>query len=185
LEGVRVETASKRNQLKGLWPSIEREFSRQSSRLLVVRKMLEYGIRVTKEGKLFVGGMEVDYSSLARDAGTDRRVVKQTAAQITADPFLFSIFSGVAPVGASLLHVVSSIGCSAIIIEADPRAAGIISKVAGVLAKHGIVVRQALADDPDMVEGAHLTLIVEGPVGGTVIGELEGLEMVRGITVRK
>lgn len=152
---------------------------------MVVRKMLEYGIRVSKEGKLFVGGLAVDYSALARDAGTDRRVVKQTAAKIRTDPFLFSIFSGVAPVGASLLHVISSIGCSAIIIEADPRAAGVISRVTGVLAKHGVVVRQALADDPDMVRNASLTLIVEGAVGGSVIGELEALEMVRGITVRK
>jgi uncharacterized protein len=152
---------------------------------MVVRKMLEYGIRVSKEGRLFIGGLEVDYSALARDAGTDRRVVRQTAEKITADPFLFSIFSGLAPAGASLLHVVSSIGCSAIIIEADPRAAGIISRVTGVLAKHGVVVRQALADDPDMVKEANLTLIVEGAVEGSLIGELERLEMVRGITVRK
>ena len=171
--------------MKGLWPSIERDFARQGSRLAVVRKMLEYGIRVSGDCKLFVGGLEVDYSALARDAGTDRRVVKQTAAKIRVDPFLYSIFSGVTPVGASLLHVVSSIGCSAIIIEADPRAAGVISKVTGVLAKHGIVVRQALADDPDMVREANLTLIVEGAVDGGVIGELERLEMVRGITVRK
>ncbi|HYR04325.1 MAG TPA: hypothetical protein VEO75_02970 [Nitrososphaerales archaeon] len=152
---------------------------------MVVRKMLEYGIRVSDEGKLFIGGLEVDYSALARDAGTDRRVVKQTAAKIRTHPFLFSIFSGVAPIGASLLHVVSSIGCSAIIIEADPRAAGVISRVTGVLAKHGIIVRQALADDPDMVRDANLTLIVDGAVGGSVIGDLEDLEMVRGITVRK
>jgi uncharacterized protein len=151
----------------------------------VVRKMLEYGIRVSKEGKLFVGGLEVDCSALARDVGTDRRVVKQTATKIRTDPFLFSVFSGVAPAGASLLHVISSIGCSAIVIEADPRAAGVISEVTGVLAKHGVVVRQALADDPDMVRDASLTLIVEGAVGGGVIGELEGLKMVRGITVRK
>jgi len=175
----------KKSQLKGLWPSIEREFSRQSSKLIVVRKMLEYGIRVSDHGRLFIGGLEVDYSALARDAGTDRRVVKQTAAKIRSDPFLFSVFSGVVPVGASLLQVVSSIGCSAIIIEADPRAAGVISRVTGVLAKHGIVVRQALADDPDMVRDASLTLIVEGAVGGNVIGELERLDMVRGITVRK
>ena len=174
-----------KNRLKGVWPSIEREFSRQSSKLKVVRKMLEYGIRVSTEGKLFVGGLEVDYSALARDSGTDRRVVKQTAEKIATDPFLFSIFSGVTPFGASLLHVVSSIGCSAIIIEADPRAAGVISRVTGVLAKHGMVVRQALADDPDMVRDANLTLIVEGAVSGSVIAELEGLEMVRGITVRK
>jgi predicted regulator of amino acid metabolism with ACT domain len=183
--GVRESTKAKRSHLRGLWPSIEREFARQGSRLLVVRKMLEYGIRVSQDGKIFVGGLEVDYSALARDVGTDRRVVKQTAAKIRDDPFLFSIFSGVMPVGASLLDLVSSIGYSAIIIEADPRAAGVISKVTGILAKHGIVVRQALADDPDMVHEARLTLIVEGSVGGTVIGELEGLEMVRGITVRK
>ncbi len=152
---------------------------------MVVRKMLEYGIRVSKDGRLFVGGMEVDYSALARDIDTDRRVVKQTAKKIAGDHFLFSIFSGITPVGASLLHVVSSIGCSAIIIEADPRAAGVISKVAGVLAKHGVIVRQALADDPDMVRNANLTLIVEGQVEGSLIDELEDLETVRGITVRK
>ena len=147
--------------------------------------MLEYGMRVTADGKLFVGGLEVDYSALARDVGTDRRVVKQTAAKIRGNPFLFSIFSGVAPAGTSLLHVVSSVGCSAIIIEADPRAAGVISGVTGVLARHGMIVRQALADDPDMVKDANLTLIVEGAVGGGVISELEALETVRGITVRK
>lgn len=164
---------------------MESQFARQGSKLKVVRKMLEYGIRVTGEGRLFVGGMEVDYSSLARDAGTDRRVVKQTAKKITSNPFLFSVFSGLIPVGASLLRVASTIGCSAIIIEADPRAAGVISRVTGVLAEHGVVVRQALADDPDMVKDANLTLIVEGPVDAAVIGELERLEMVRGITVRK
>jgi len=45
--------------------------------------------------------------------------------------------------------------------------------VTGVLAKHGIIVRQALADDPDMVRDANLTLIVDGAVGGSVIGDLE------------
>jgi len=174
-----------RRELKGLWPSIERAFARQGSRLMVVRKMLEYGIRVSKDGKLFVGGLEVDYSALARDADTDRRVVKQTATKIRDDPYLFSIFSGISPVGASLLNLTSSIGCSAIIVEADPRAAGVISAVTGVLARHGIVVRQALADDPDMVRNAKLTLIVEGKPSGEVMGELEGLDAIKGITVKK
>lgn len=169
----------------GLWPSVEKAFGRQTSKLKVVRKMLEYGVRVTPEGDLFVGGMEIDYTALARDAGTDRRVAKQTAARISKDPFLFSIFSRLTPVGSSLLQVVSSIGCCAIIIEADPRAAGVISSVTGVLSRHGVVVRQALADDPDMVERAHLTLVVEGPVDGSVMAELERLDSVRGVTVRK
>jgi len=152
---------------------------------MVVRKMLEYGIRVSEDGKLFVGGLEVDYSALARDAGTDRRVVKQTASKIRKDPFLFSIFSRIAPVGASLLNLTSSAGYSAVIIEADPRAAGVISAVTAVLARHRVVVRQALADDPDMVKNAKLTLIVEGKLSGEVIGELEGLDAIQGITVKK
>ena len=72
----------------------------------------------------------MDYSALARDVGADRRVVKQTAEQIREDPFLFSIFSGMTPVGASLVPVVSRLGYSAIVIEADPRAAGILSDAA-------------------------------------------------------
>ena len=180
-----AHTTSKRGKLRGLWPSIEREFAGKASRVLIVRKMLEYGIRVAEDGRLFVGGLEVDYTALARDAGTDRRVVKQTSAQIRANPFLYSIFSRLTPVGASLLQIVSSVGYSAIIIEADPRAAGVISAVTGILAEHGVVVRQALADDPDMVKEAHLTLVVEGAVGGEVIAELEGLETVRSVTVRK
>ncbi len=175
----------KERQLIGLWPSIKKEFANQNSRLMVVRKMLEYGISVSRDARLYVGGMEVDYSALARDVGTDRRVVKQTATKIRSHPFLFSIFSGIRPVGTSLLQLVSSIGYSAIIIEADPRAAGVISRVTAVLAKHDVVVRQALADDPDMVEGARLTLIVEGKLEGEVVSELERLEAVKSITVRK
>lgn len=168
-----------------MWPTIAAEFANQSARLRVVRKMFEYGIRVSRDGELFIGGLEIDYSALARDVGADRRVVKQTAMKIAQDRFLFSIFSVVSPVGTSLLNLVSAIGYSAIIIEADPRAPGVLSEVAALLAAHDVVVRQALADDPDMVQDARLTLIVEGRLEGELIEGLEALETVRGVTVRK
>lgn len=169
----------------GAWTSVERQFSSQKVRLAVARKMLEYGIRVSEDSRLFVGGMEVDYSALARDVGADRRVVKQTAEQIRGDKFLYPIFSRISPFGASLLPVVSLIGYSAIVIDADPRAPGIISATTAVLARHNVVVRQALAGDPDIFPEAKLTLIVEGLVPGSVIGELEGLDMVKSVTVMK
>jgi hypothetical protein len=112
-------------------------------------------------------------------------VVKQTAEQIRGDDFLYSIFSKIAPFGASLLPVVSRVGYSAIVIEADPRAAGIISAATGVLAKHNIVVRQALAADPDVFPEARLTLIVQGQVPGNVIAELNAFKTVKSVTVMK
>jgi len=168
-----------------LWSRISEQFRGQKVRLGVARRMLEYGIRVSEDCGLFIGGLEVDYSALARDVGADRRVVKQTAQQIRKDQFLYSIFSKITPVGASLVPVVAKLGYSAIVIEADPRASGILAEAARALAKHGIVVRQALADDPDMIPSAKLTLVVEGKVPGEVLGDLNSLAMVRSVTVIK
>ena len=169
----------------GMWSRVRRQFLGQKVRLEVARKMLEYGIRVSEDSRLFVGGMEVDYSALARDVSADRRVVKQTAEQIRGDPFLFSVFSRISPFGASLLEVVSKVGYSAIVIEADPRASGVLSAAAAVLAQHKMIVRQALAADPDMFPDAKLTLIVEGHIPGSVMAELEALETVKSVTVTK
>jgi predicted regulator of amino acid metabolism with ACT domain len=168
-----------------MWSRVRTQFSNQKVRLEVARKMLEYGVRVSDDCRLFVGGMEVDYSALARDAGADRRVVKQTAEQIRGDAFLYSIFSKITPFGASLLPVVSLVGYSAIVIDADPRAVGVISATTRVLARHGIIVRQALAADPDMFPDAKLTLIVEGQLPGAVIAKLNSLETVKSVTVMK
>jgi len=168
-----------------LWSKVREQFKGQKVRLDVARRMIEYGIRVSGDGGLYIGGLEVDYSALARDVGADRRVVKQTAQQIRDDPYLYSVFSKIAPIGASLVPVVARLGYSAIVIEADPRAPGVLAEASGALSRNGIVVRQALADDPDMVPSAKLTLVVEGQVPGEVLAELNGLQAVRSVTVVK
>lgn len=168
-----------------LWSRVVERFSGQKVKLQVVRRMLEYGIRVSKDCRLYVGGMEVDYSALARDVGADRRVVKETARCIRDDEFLYSVFSEVTPVGASLVPVISRLGYSALVIEADPRAAGVIAAATAALARHDVVVRQALAEDPDMNPGARLTLVVEGSVPGSVMDELNAVKTVRSVTVMK
>ncbi len=168
-----------------MWSRVREQFEGQKVRLGVARKMLEYGVRVSDDSRLFVGGLEVDYSALARDLGADRRVVKQTAEQIRGDEFLYSVFSRIAPVGSSLVPVASRLGYSAIVIDADPRAAGVLAAAAAALARHGVIVRQALAEDPDMVPGAKLTLVVEGQVPGDVLDELNKLSEVRSVTVMK
>lgn len=144
--------------------------------------MIECGIRVGEGDRLFVGDVEVDYTAMARAVNVDRRVVKQTVNQIRGDAYLNGIFSDIAPFGSSLVNVVSKVGYSAIEIESDPKKAGVMAAVADVLAKHKLVIRQALADDPDMIPDAKMTLVVEGPLG-EAIQELNQLDLVKSIKI--
>ncbi len=168
-----------------LWQIVRREFSRQTVRAEIVKKMIQCGIRVDDHLRLYVGDVEVDYSAVARAVHADRRVVKETVKQIRENEFLNGLFSNLAPIGSSLLPVASKLGYSAIVIESDPLKSGVISAVAGVLAKHDLVIRQALADDPEMVPDAKMTLIVEGGLNGIAMEELNNLKLVKSVKIVK
>ncbi|QQG49189.1 MAG: hypothetical protein HY247_02440 [archaeon] len=168
-----------------MWPNIRKQFARQVVRPDVVRKMIECGMRVTEELKIYVGDVELDYSSVARAVGVDRRVVKQTVDQICKNRYLYSIFSRTRPLGTSLVDLVSQLGYTALVVEADPRSPGVMAGVAAILARHGMVVRQALADDPDMVQDAKMTLVVEGQLSGETIEEVSSLKAVKSIKILK
>jgi hypothetical protein len=168
-----------------MWSNIRKQFRRQIVRPDVVRKMIECGMRVSEDDKLYVGDVEQDYSAVARAVDVDRRVVKQTVEQIRGNRYLYSIFSKTKPFGTSLVDVVSVLGYTAVIIEADPRSPGVMAAVAEILSKHGTVVRQALADDPEMVPNAKMTLVVEGQLTGEAMVELNRLKLVKSLKVLK
>ncbi len=168
-----------------MWPEIRKQFTRQTARPDVVMKMIQCGMNVSNDEKLFVQGVEVDYSAVARAVNVDRRVVKQTVEQIRRNPRLFSIFSRTRPLGTSLVDLVSLLGYSAVVVEADPKSPGIMAEVAGILARHGMVVRQALADDEDMVQDAKMTLVVEGRLSGEALAELNSIKTVRSLKILK
>lgn len=168
-----------------MWPSVRKQFQRQVVRPDIVKKMIECGFRVGEDDKIYVADVEVDYSAVARAVDVDRRVVKQTVRQIRGNPYLNSIFSKTMPMGASLLNVVSQLGYSAVVVEADPRSAGVMAAVAEILSRHGTVVRQAIADDPEMVPDAKMTLVVEGQLPGVAIEELNALKMVKSLKILK
>ena len=104
-----------------MWPAIRKQFERQVVRPNVVRKMIECGMRVSEDEKIYVGDVEVDYLAVARAVDVDRRVVKQTVQQIRGNRFLYSIFGKTRPLGTSLVDLVSLLGYSAIVVEADPK----------------------------------------------------------------
>ena len=168
-----------------MWPSVRKQFDRQVVRPEIVRKMIACGMRVSDDEKIYVDDVEVDYTAVARAVDVDRRVVKQTAQQIRRTRFLYSLFSKTRPLGTSLVDLVTQLGYTAIIIEADAKSPGVMAGAAEILSRHGMVVRQAVAEDPEMVPDARLTLVVEGQLTGQAMEELNGLKVVRSIKILK
>jgi len=168
-----------------MWPRIRAEFERQVVRPTVVKKMIECGMRVGDDLKVYVGDVEVDYQAISNATGVDRRVVKQTVEQIRKSPYLHSIFSKTRPLGTSLVDLVAVLGYSAVVVEADPESPGVMAGVAEILSRHGMVVRQAVAEDPEMVPEAKMTLVVAGRLTGPALEELNGLKVVRSIKILK
>ncbi|MDG6985677.1 MAG: hypothetical protein JRM73_02915 [Nitrososphaerota archaeon] len=168
-----------------MWTNVRKQFERQVVRPEIVRKMIECGMRVSEDEKIYVDDVEVDYTAVAKALDVDRRVVKQTAQQIRSNRYLYSLFSKTRPLGTSLVDVVSQLGYTAVIIEADPKSAGVMAGVAEILSRHGMVVRQAVAEDPEMVPEAKLTLVIEGQLSGPALEELHRLETVRSIKILK
>lgn len=168
-----------------MWPNVRKQFDRQVVRPEIVRKMIECGMRVSDDDKIYVDDVEVDYTAVAKAVDVDRRVVKQTAQQIRRNRYLYSLFSKTRPLGTSLVDLVSQLGYTAIIIEADPKSPGVMAGVAEILSRHGMVVRQAVAEEPEMVPDAKMTLVVEGQLTGQAMEELNGLKTVRSIKILK
>ena len=168
-----------------MWGNIRKQFERQVVRPVIVRKMIECGMRVSDDEKIFVDDVEVDYTAVANALDVDRRVVKQTARQIRQNRYLYSLFSKTKPLGTSLVDVVSQLGYTAVVIEADPKSPGVMAGAAEILSRHGMVVRQAVAEDPEMVPDAKMTLVIEGQLSGQAMAELNGLQVVRSIKIVK
>ena len=149
----------------------------------MVKKMIELGISITPSGKLMIKDVKIQDSSLANAVGVDRRVVRDTVIQLLEDPVLQNIFCNTKPVGTSLVEIATLLGYSVLLISGNSLEPGVISEVTGALATKGIVIRQALADDPDTVIEPKLTLVIEGKLPDEIIAKIRNLKCVRGLTL--
>jgi predicted regulator of amino acid metabolism with ACT domain len=166
-----------------MWNAVKGHFVKRKAGLQVVRLLIESGIRVDENGRFYVADAEITDVSLARAAGVDRRVVRDTAAYILEDEQMKEIFMKLRPAGASLVGVASHLGYTVLRINADPHKSGILAGVSEVLAKHDLLVRQALADDPDLCPDPALTLVIEGHVPAEAVEGIQRLPYVSSITL--
>lgn len=160
-----------------MYSAIEEKFSAFPGRRAVAMAMLRYGLRVDKAGRLFCGGIGLSPVKVARAVGCDRRVAIDTAKMIAGDAELFSVFSGLRPT-AFVGGAARKLGFGFIEINADPKAVGVVARITGLLAREGVMIRQVVADDPEIHPEPKLAIVTQGRLPPRVI---EGLRKIRGV----
>lgn len=152
-----------------MWERIRVLFEAQPERLQVAKFLLKNGLSV-KGDKIYVNEVEVPTLKVARAIGVDRRTVNETIRAMNMHKELETVFSKLESAGPSLRAVAKQMGLGVVEITADnPNKIGILANAARVLAEHGISIRQALVDDPELSPEPRLTLIGDRIVPGEAI----------------
>jgi predicted regulator of amino acid metabolism with ACT domain len=152
-----------------MWERIRTLFETRPERLQVAKFLLQNGLSV-KADKIYVNEVEIPTLKVARVIGVDRRTVNETIRAINMDNEIKMVFSKLESAGPSLRAVAKQIGLGVVEITSDnPNEVGILANAARILAEHGISVRQALVDDPEISPDPKLTLIGDRVIPGKAI----------------
>lgn len=152
-----------------MWNNILKKFDKYPSQQKVIRKLLELGLRVDQDKKIYCKDVEINISSLAKTIETDRRVITSTIDNILKDEELKNIFMNIYPSGPLLTNISNILGLGVIEIEGLAQKPGILYNVTTLLANEKISIRQAYASDPELDPIPHLTIITDKPVNGNLI----------------
>jgi hypothetical protein len=155
-----------------MWRQISDRLTDYPGRQKVARALVELGLSIKNENKIFCGGIELSDVKIARCLGVDRRTVRDTAQLIASDSTLKLVFEKLKPAGPFLADVAKFLGYSVIEIYADPHTVGVVAQAASLIAQENIAIRQAVADDPDLTPDPKLTLVVEREPSGTTLQKL-------------
>ncbi len=169
--------------MKTMWDRIKHNFDKFPARMAVARKIVELGLRVGKNGKIYCGDVEITDVALARSVDVDRRTIKSTVAVILNDPQLSEIFQNIFPAGALLKNVAKNLGFGVIEIEAHALNPGILAISTELISREGISIRQAHAGDPELEENPKLTIITEKPIKGELINEFLNIPGVKRVSI--
>lgn len=166
-----------------MWKEVMEKFEGSPSQKRVIELLLERGFQVSPEGKVASGGIEIPHTQIANEIGVDRRVVDMTAKRILGEPALKKIFENMRSI-AFLAEVAPLLGLCVIIIHPmDAKAKGILGEVATVMARRGVSIRQAVSDDPYLVDNPKLTIIADKNIPGELIEEIGRLKSVKGVQI--
>lgn len=166
-----------------IWAEIGNYFLKYPVQKRVALLLLQKGFQVNDDGKVSIGNIHIPHTQIAAELGIDRRVVDATVLRILKNEKLSKVFKHL-QVTAFLQDAAPHMGFGVIVITPDDASqVGFISKIAAMVAKHNLQIRQAIADDPSFTDNPLLTIITERSVPGNLISDLKNIDGVKKITI--
>ena len=166
-----------------MWERLNEKFKKYPARLRVAEKMIELGLCIGEDGKIYCGNLKISDKALASAAEVDRRAIKSTIEVIQEDDELYNLFSNIIPAGTLLKNIAKNLELGVIEIEVGSESEGILAKTSNLISKKGISIRQAYAEDTELQENPILTIITEDPVSGDLINEFLKIKGVTRVSI--
>ena len=166
-----------------MWEKINEKFKKYPARIRVAEKMIELGLSLNDDGKIYCGNLKISDKALATAADVDRRVIKSTIEIIKEDEELYNLFSNIIPAGTLLKNIAKNLELGVIQIEVGSESEGILAATTNLISKKGIGIRQAYAEDTELQEAPSLTIITEKPVSGDIINEFLKIKGVTRVSI--
>ena len=166
-----------------MWEIINEKFKKYPARMRVAEKMIELGLSVHNDGKVYCGNLKISDKALAKASNVDRRAIKSTIEIINEDSQLFNLFNNIVPAGTLLKNIAKIIDLGVIEIEVGSNNEGVLAATSNLIAKNGINIRQAYAEDNELEEYPLLTIITENPIKGDLINELLKIKGVNRVSI--
>ena len=166
-----------------MWERINEKFQKYPARLRVAEKMIELGLSLSEDGKIYCGNLKISDKALATAAQVDRRAIKSTIEVIQEDEELYNLFSNIIPAGTLLKNIAKNLELGVIEIEVGSESEGILASTTNLISKKGISIRQAYAEDTELQENPLLTIITEKPVNGDLINEFLKIKGVTRVSI--
>ncbi|MBQ2353050.1 MAG: amino acid-binding protein [Methanobrevibacter sp.] len=166
-----------------MWEKINEKFRKYPARLRVAEKMIELGLSLNEDGKIYCGNLKISDKALATASNVDRRAIKSTIDVICEDEDLYNLFSNIVPAGTLLKNIAKNLDLGVIEIEVGSESEGILANTTNLITKKGIDIRQAYAEDTELQENPILTIITEEPVKGDLINEFLKIKGVTRVSI--
>ena len=166
-----------------MWEKINEKFKKYPARIRVAEKMIELGLSLSEDGKIYCGNLKISDKALATAADVDRRAIKSTIEVIQEDEELYNLFSNIMPAGTLLKNIAKNLKLGVIEIECGSESDGVLSNTPNLITKKGIGIRQAYAEDTELQESPILTIITEEVVSGDLINEFLKIKGVTRVSI--
>ena len=166
-----------------MWEKINQKFKKYPARIRVAEKMIELGLSLKEDGKIYCGNLKISDKALATASNVDRRAIKSTIEIIKEDKELYNLFKNIEPAGTLLKNIAKDLNLGVVEIEVGLENEGILACTTNLITQNGIGIRQAYAEDTELQENPKLTIITEEPVNGDLISEFSKIKGVTRVSI--